>query len=71
LRRSKIHFFSISIIAKSTSSTILNRSGVSTEFIQESLGYSDMRTTEKYLDSFEKEVKKEFSGKLLAFKNMG
>jgi integrase/recombinase XerD len=55
-------------VARHTFSTVLKRSGVSTEFIQESLGHTDKSTTEKYLDSFEKEVKKEYSQKLTAFK---
>jgi len=56
------------IVSRHTFSTVLKRSGVSTEFIQESLGHTDKRTTENYLDSFEKEVKKEFSKKLIDFK---
>jgi integrase len=55
-------------VARHTFSTVLKRSGVSTEFIQESLGHMNIRTTEKYLDSFEKEVKKELVGSLTAFK---
>lgn len=55
-------------VARHTFSTVLKRSGVSTEFIQESLGHTNIRTTEKYLDSFEREVKKEFVGNLTAFK---
>ena len=55
-------------VARHTFSTVLKRSGVSTEFIQESLGHTNIRTTEKYLDSFEKEVKKELVGNLTAFK---
>jgi hypothetical protein len=47
----------------------MKRSGASTEFIREALGYINIKTTENYLDSFEKEVKKEFSGRLVAFKN--
>jgi site-specific recombinase XerD len=42
---------------------------VSTEFIQESLGHTSMKTTESYLDSFEKSLKKEYSQKLVAFKD--
>jgi integrase/recombinase XerD len=57
------------IVSRHTFSTILKRSGVSTEFIQESLGHTDKKTTENYLDSFEKEVKKEFSRRLISFKN--
>jgi len=34
------------------------------------LGHTDIRTTENYLDSFEKDVKKEFAGKLTAFKQL-
>ncbi|WP_315819354.1 site-specific integrase [Paraflavitalea speifideaquila] len=56
-------------VARHTFSTILKRSGVSTEFIQESLGHTSMKTTESYLDSFEKSVKKEYSLKLVAFKS--
>jgi hypothetical protein len=33
------------------------------------LGHSDIKTTENYLDSFEKEVKKEFAQRLTSFKN--
>lgn len=45
-------------VARHPFSTVLKRSGVSTEFIQESLGHTNIRTTEKYLDSFEREVKR-------------
>ena len=50
-------------------STIMKRSGASTEFIQEALGHAVKSTTENYLDSFENEIKKELSGKLVAFKD--
>jgi integrase len=56
-------------VARHTFSTVLKRSGASTEYIQEALGHVDLRTTENYLDSFEMGVKKEFAGKLTAFKN--
>lgn len=56
------------IVSRHTFSTQLKRAGVSTEYIQEALGHTDKRTTENYLDSFEKEVKKEFANKLTAFK---
>jgi integrase/recombinase XerD len=55
-------------VARHTFSTVLKRSGVSTEFIQESLGHTNIMTTEKYLDSFEKEVKRDFVRNLTAFK---
>jgi integrase/recombinase XerD len=56
------------IVSRHTFSTVLKRSGISTEFIQESLGHADKKRTENYLDSFEKEIKKEFAQKLTAFK---
>lgn len=56
------------IFTRHTYSTFMKRSGASTEFIQEALGHADKSTTENYLDSFEKEVKKEFAGKLISFK---
>lgn len=55
-------------VARHTFSTILKRSGVSTEFIQEALGHTNIQTTENYLDSFEKEVKKEYAANLSMFK---
>lgn len=55
-------------VARHTFSTVLKRSGASTEFIQEALGHTDLKTTESYLDSFGKEMKKEMAGKLLGFK---
>jgi len=32
-------------------------------------GHTNMKTTENYLDSFEKEMKKEYATKLTAFRN--
>ena len=55
--------------ARHSFSTVLKRSGASTEFISESLGHSDLKTTENYLDSFENDVKKQYASKLLDFKN--
>jgi integrase/recombinase XerD len=57
------------IVSRHSFSTQLKRSGASTEFIQEALGHTDKKTTENYLDSFDKELKKEFAGKLALFKN--
>ncbi len=56
-------------VARHTFSTVLKRSGVSTEYIQEALGHSDIKTTENYLGSFEKEIKKEYAGRLTSFKD--
>lgn len=55
-------------VARHTFSTVMKRSGASTEFIQEALGHTNIKTTENYLDSFEKEVKKEFASRLVSFK---
>lgn len=55
-------------VARHTFSTVMKRSGASTEFIQEALGHTNIKTTEIYLDSFEKEIKKEFAGMLVSFK---
>jgi len=46
-------------VARHTFSTVLKRSGATTEYIQEALGHTDVKTAENYLDSFEKKVKKE------------
>ncbi len=43
------------------------RKGASMEFIQESLGHSDMQTTQSYFDGFDDETKKEFSEQLMNF----
>lgn len=51
--------------ARHSFSTVLKRSGASIEFISESLGHSDIRTTESYLDSFEDDMKKEFATMLI------
>jgi integrase/recombinase XerD len=55
-------------VARHTFSTVLKRSGASTEYIQEALGHVDSKTTESYLDSFESEVKREYANRLLEFK---
>lgn len=51
--------------ARHSFSTVLKRSGASIEFISESLGHSNLKTTESYLDSFEDEMKKEFANMLV------
>jgi integrase len=56
------------IVSRHSFSTVMKNSGASTEFIQEALGHTDKRTMENYLDSFEKEIKKEFAAKLVPFK---
>jgi len=44
-----------SYTARHSWATVLKRAGVSTEYISEGLGHSDVGTTENYLDSFESE----------------
>jgi integrase len=56
-------------VARHSFATVMKRCGASTEFIQESLGHTDLKTTENYLDSFENSVKKEFSKRLTSFKD--
>lgn len=55
--------------ARHSFATVLKRSGAPTEFISESLGHKDLRTTENYLDSFENNVKESYQKQLLNFKN--
>ncbi len=57
-------------IGRKSFATIMKRAGASTEFIQEGLGHTVISTTENYLADFEDEVKKAFSVKLLAFKEV-
>ena len=47
--------------------TIMKNQRASTELINENLGHKDLRTTENYLASFEKDVKLKFQKKLLNF----
>jgi len=54
--------------ARHSFSTVLKRSGAPIEFISESLGHQDIRTTESYLDSFEDEVKLQYANALTSFK---
>lgn len=56
--------------ARHSYSTVLKRSGASIEFISESLGHNDLKTTENYLDSFEIELKVEHAKKLTAFNSL-
>jgi len=52
-----------------TFATVLKRSGAPIEFISESLGHKDLKTTENYLDSFEDDVKETYQKQLLNFKS--
>lgn len=53
--------------ARHSFATVLKRSGAPIEFISESLGHKDLKTTENYLDSFEDEVKESYQKQLLNF----
>jgi len=50
--------------ARHSFSTVMKRQGVSTEFIKESLGHSSVAVTENYLDSFDDDVKLEYTNLL-------
>jgi integrase len=45
----------------------LKRSGASVEFISESLGHSNLKTTKNYLADFEMDKKKKWAEKLINF----
>jgi integrase/recombinase XerD len=47
----------------------MKRNGASLEFISESLGHSDIRTTESYLASFENDTKREWLISFLIYKS--
>jgi hypothetical protein len=48
---------------------LFRRFGEQIESIQEALKHSNKKTTENYIDSFDKELKKESASKLTSFKN--
>jgi integrase len=53
--------------SRHSAATVLKRSGASISQIQELLGHSSSTITQKYLDSFEDETKKELSKALLKY----
>jgi integrase len=53
--------------ARHSFATVLKRLGAPIEFISESLGHNNLRTTESYLDSFEDDTKESYQRKLLDF----
>jgi len=57
-----------SYVSRHSFATVLKRSGVSTEFIKESLGHSNLATTEKYLAGFEDAEQRKNAEKLTQFK---
>jgi integrase/recombinase XerD len=56
-----------SYTARHSFSTVLKRAGAPMEYISESLGHSSFKTTQSYLDSFEDDVKKNYSTLLTKF----
>jgi len=53
--------------ARHSFATVLKRLGAPIEFISESLGHNNLKTTESYLDSFEDDTKESYQRKLLDF----
>jgi len=53
--------------ARHSFATVLKRSGAPVEFISESLGHNNLKTTENYLDSFEDDAKESYQKQLLNF----
>jgi site-specific recombinase XerD len=53
--------------ARHSFSTVLKRAGAPIELISESLGHSNLKTTESYLDSFEDTIKQQYAARLTAF----
>lgn len=53
--------------ARHSYATVLKRSGANIAFISESLGHTDLRTTENYLASFETEERAKNASKLVQF----
>lgn len=53
--------------ARHSFATVLKRSGVNIAYISESLGHSDLRTTENYLSSFEREEREKNADLLIKF----
>jgi integrase/recombinase XerD len=53
--------------ARHSFASVLKRSGANIAYISESLGHSDVRTTENYLASFESETRRKYSLELINF----
>jgi integrase len=53
--------------ARHSFATVLKRSGANTAFISESLGHTDLKTTENYLDSFEDDTRLKNASRLTNF----
>lgn len=53
--------------ARHSFATVLKRAGVNIAYISESLGHSNLKTTEHYLASFEREEREKNSKLLMQF----
>jgi integrase/recombinase XerD len=53
--------------ARHSYATIMKKGGASTEFISESLGHTNIKTTSSYLDSFDDETKRQMHNILTGF----
>jgi len=62
-----IAFLNITYTARHSYATVLKRSGANISYISESLGHTDLRTTEAYLASFEKEERAKNTNLLTSF----
>lgn len=59
-----------SYTARHTFATVLKRSGANIAYIQESLGHSDLKTTQHYLASFESDTRMENASLLTQYKKI-
>lgn len=57
-------------VARHSFATVLKRSGASIEFISESLGHKNIKTTANYLASFEDDTKRANAALLIDFEAM-
>jgi len=55
-------------MARSTYATTMRHAGVPREFVKDAMGHKLLKTLDHYYDSFEDEIKKEFTKKLTPFK---
>lgn len=63
----EIPFKVTSYVARHSFATVLKRSGVSTEFISEKLGHSDLPTTKNYLADFDDDTNRKILAELTNF----
>ena len=61
--------FATTYYCRHSAATILKKSGASIEQIREALGHQNTTTTQKYLDSFDDDIKKSLARELSKFLN--